>query len=364
MRVGLVIYGDLSHASGGFLYDRMMVESLREAGDAVDVLSLPWRGYGRCLLQNFDPRVRSRVADWNGDLLLQDELVHPSLFILNRTLRGTRRIPRVSIVHHLRTSEGPAGRAFGVYRAVEREFLAGAGGFIFNSEVTRRSVQELAGQGCTGIVVTPGGDRLGPGISEADAFSRAGEAGPLRVLFVGTLIPRKGLLELVAALGRLPPAAWRLTVAGSSGVDPGYAERVRRAVKELDLQGNVRMCGHLADAGLAAELRVHHVLAVPSLYEGFGIVYLEAMGFGVVPIGARTGGAAEVIRDGESGCLVPPGDVGALADSLRRLCEDRGRLRALAGGALARFREFPGWREGMARAREHLHTLARDRGTT
>ncbi|MGA2479216.1 MAG: glycosyltransferase family 1 protein, partial [Spirochaetia bacterium] len=101
MRVGLVIYGDLSFASGGFLYDRMLVDALKAAGDTVEVISLPWKSYGSCLLQNLDPRIRARLAGWDGELLLQDELVHPSLFILNRTLRTRRRIPRISIVHHL-----------------------------------------------------------------------------------------------------------------------------------------------------------------------------------------------------------------------------------------------------------------------
>jgi glycosyltransferase involved in cell wall biosynthesis len=359
MRIGLVIYGDLSFASGGFLYDRMLVQALRDEGDTVDVISVPWESYGRCLLHNLDRSLRARLSRWDGDLLLQDELVHPSMFMLNRTLRGPRRIPRVSIVHHLRTSEGPAGRACGIPRAVERAYLRTADSFLFNSEATRRSVQELAGGTCTGVVVTPGGDRLGPGVGEAEVLARAGEEGPLRVLFVGALIPRKGLLTLVAALARLRRGTWRLTVVGSPDADPGHSARVRRAVVESNLQDSVRMCGQMDDAGLAAELRVHHVLAVPSTYEGFGIVYLEAMGFGVVPIGASTGGAAEVIRDGESGCLVPPGDARALSAALLRLAEDRGRLRELARGALARFRQFPGWRAGMAAAREHLHDRAR-----
>ena len=362
MRVGLVICGDLSFPSGGFLYDRLLVEALRKAWDTVDVISLRWRSCGRGILANLEAPVRARLLGWDGDLLLQDELAHASLFMLNRTLRRAHRIPLISIVHHLRTSEGPAGRACGRFRGVERAYLRTASGFIFNSEATRRSVQELSGERCTGIVVTPGGDRLGPGLPEGDVLRRADEAGPLRVLFVGNLIPRKGLLTLIAALGLLEREQWRLTVIGSPDVDPACAAQARRAVRERGLQGSVRMCGMVDDEALASELRAHHVLAVPSMYEGFGIVYLEAMGFGVVPVGARTGGAAEVIRDGRSGCLVPPGDARALADTLRRLCEDRGLLRMLARGALARFREFPGWRETMGTACEYLRGLVQGKG--
>ena len=137
---------------------------------------------------------------------------------------------------------------------------------------------------------------------------RAPPSGPLRVLFVGNLIPRKGLLVLIAALGRLPRGTWRLTVVGSPVVDPGYAARVRRAVRDLGLQDSVRMRGQMDDAGLAAELRVHHVLAVPSLYEGFGIVYLEAMGFRrAFPSGPDTGVPRRSYGTGSQAAWCPRG---------------------------------------------------------
>ena len=123
MRIGLVIYGDLSTASGGFLYDRMLVEAFRRAGDTVDVISFPWKGYGACLFQNVDRALRASLLPWNGDLLLQDELNHPSLFSLNRTFRRLRPVPVISIVHHLRTSEQNPVAARRLYRRVERAYL-------------------------------------------------------------------------------------------------------------------------------------------------------------------------------------------------------------------------------------------------
>ena len=248
-----------------------------------------------------------------------------------------------------------------MYRKVERAYLRTVDGFLFNSEVTRRTVEDLTGERCRGLVVTPAGDRLGPGPGEQEIRRRAAEPGPLRVLFVGNLIPRKGLLTLLEALGRLPREKWRLSVVGSPDVDPGHAARVRRFIERNGMRNNVSMRGQADDAALAAALRTHHVLAVPSRYEGFGIVYLEAMGFGVVPIGSSAGGAAEIIRDGTSGCLVPPDSASALAAAIERLCEDRGHLQALGRGALARFREFPGWKQGMAAAREHLRSLVREK---
>jgi glycosyltransferase involved in cell wall biosynthesis len=362
MRAALVIYGDLATPSGGFLYDRMLVDTFRRAGDAVDVFSLPWKTYGGCLRQNFDRGLRSALLGWDGDLLLEDELTHPSLLLLNRWLHRARRVPVISIVHHLRCSELHPRIAHEAYRRVERSYLRSVDGFLFNSRATRRTVEELIRGPVDGIVVTPGGDRLGPGLSEEEILRRCESVGPLRVLFVGNIILRKGLHVLVEALGTIPEAQWRLTIVGARGMDPSYAASVDRVLASRGLLGKVHMPGPLDDAFLAAALREHHVLVVPSQYEGFGIVYLEAMGFGVVPIGSQAGGAAEIIEHERSGLLVPAGDARALAAAIADLAGNRGRLRILALEALRRFRAFPGWQESMGAAHRHLQKLVLQRG--
>ena len=84
MHLALVIYGSLDTVSGGYLYDRMLVQHLREQGDEVEIVSLPWRNYAVHLTQNFAPQLRN----WRGyDAILQDELNHPSLFIANRIIK-------------------------------------------------------------------------------------------------------------------------------------------------------------------------------------------------------------------------------------------------------------------------------------
>jgi glycosyltransferase involved in cell wall biosynthesis len=362
MRIALVLYGDLSAVSGGFLYDRMLVDALRRGGDTVDVIPFPRKAYAGCLLQNLDRGLRATLLGWNGDLMLQDELNHPSLFLLNRTLNRTRAFPVVAIVHHLKSSEQNPVPARGVYRRVERAYLRSVDGFVFNSIATRRSVAELMARPVgrlKGVVATPGGDRLGPLPTDQEVLSRCGTEGPLRLLFVGNIIPRKGLIDLIDALASIPSHLWRLTIAGSRGMDPGYAMEVDRAIAARGLAGNVSMAGPLDDIRLGEVYREHQVLVVPSRYEGFGIVYLEAMGFGVVPIGCRTGGAAEVIEHGKSGCLVPPGDSRALAEAIAGLAADRGLLRALAWEARRRFSVFPGWRSCMTSVREHLHEMSK-----
>ena len=88
MRVGLVIYGSLDSLSGGYLYDRKLVEYLRAQGDSVQVISQPPTNYAGAVLQNASSKFRQQLVNLEVDILLQDELNHPSLFLLNGWLRS------------------------------------------------------------------------------------------------------------------------------------------------------------------------------------------------------------------------------------------------------------------------------------
>ena len=97
MRIGFVIYGSLDTVSGGYFYDRKLVEYLRAQGNSVEIISLLWRNYATHLTDNFRFRLPADL-----DILIQDELNHPSLIAANA---GKHPYPIVSLVHHLRCSE-------------------------------------------------------------------------------------------------------------------------------------------------------------------------------------------------------------------------------------------------------------------
>lgn len=354
MRAGLIIYGSLATISGGYLYDRRLVDYLEGQGDDVEVFSLPWRSYPRHLADNLTPPFEERLARGRLDVLLQDELNHPSLPRLNRRLRGRDGPPVVAIVHHLRSSEARAVWPNRLYRLVERAYLRGIDGFVFNSATTRRAVEALAGAGRPSIVAHPGGDRLAATIGAEGVAQRATRPGPLHVLFVGNVIPRKGLHTLLRALAGITPPAWRLTVVGSLTADQSYARAIGRQIERAGLSARVDMRGSVSDAELAACLAASHVLAVPSTYEGFGIVYVEAMAFGLPVIATTAGAAGEVVSDGRDGFLIAPGDVAALAARIDLLSQDRARLTAMGRAAVARAAAHPGWEETTRRIRAFL----------
>lgn len=355
MRVGLMIYGSLDTLSGGYLYDRRLVDHLRQQGDTVEVISQSWKNYPAHLLQNFDREMIARLERLEIDLLLQDEINHPSLFWMNRRLAGRLAAPRAAVVHHLRSSEQhPAGLRL-IYRAVERAYLQTLDAFIYNSRTTRASVESLLGRQRPCVVATPGGDELGGGLLPVSPTKKPGD--PLRVLFVGNLIERKGLHTLLAAVALPQARGCELSIVGREDVDPGYTTRVQKLAEKCG--GRVRFLGRLTGPALRQAYRESDILAVPSSYEGFGIVYLEGMAAGLPALATTAGAAAEIIEDGKSGFLVPPENPRILADRLVRLANDPRRLAEMQSEARRRYRQFPTWEESMAQVRHFLLGLTR-----
>ncbi|MEO1271450.1 MAG: hypothetical protein AAFX99_25430, partial [Myxococcota bacterium] len=253
MKVGLIIYGDLNTRSGGYLYDRRLIEHLRAAGDTVELIQLPWRSWLQHLTDNISPSLWRRILQMDLDILLQDELNHPSLVLPNtlERLQQQRQWPILSIVHHLRCCEPEhPWWARNLYEAVERAYLATVDGFIFNSHVTRSEV-EARTPPRPHVVAWPGGDRLGA-LAPDDIRPRALRPGPLQLLFIGNITPRKGLHTLLDALSTLPYDLWRLHVVGSTAVAPEYMRRIRSQIAPM----RDSITADLPDDGLAVAARL------------------------------------------------------------------------------------------------------------
>ncbi|MBI5571411.1 MAG: glycosyltransferase family 4 protein [Desulfomonile tiedjei] len=358
----MVIYGSLDIVTGGFLYDRMLVEHLRSNGDSVEVFSLPWRHYPAHLLDNASGSLLHTLSDADVDLLLQDELNHPSLFLVNRRLKQRLNRPIVSIVHHLRSCELRPDWQNALYRLVEKSYLSTADAFIFNSETTRSAVRRLIGERTRSVVAYPGRDKVKPEIDASGVRRRAEARGPLRVLFVGSLIPRKELHTLIAALALLPKDLAVLDVVGSLTTDPPYVSDIRRQIERLALTECVRLLGTVTGSDLETHYSESHVLAVPSSYEGFGIVYLEGMGFGLPGIASSAGAAHEIITHGEDGFLVTPGDAATLAQHLEKLATDREEVVQLGVNALGRYARHPTWGESCETIAQFLRQIVNTSG--
>lgn len=155
------------------------------------------------------------------------------------------------------------------------------------------------------------------------------DSAPPYILAIGTVEPRKGLPDLVAAFDRVAESDpdIRLTIAGPAGWGE---DAVAASVREARHAGRIRRLGWTDDrSSLIANARV---LAYPSLYEGFGLPPLEAMSLGIPVVASSAGAIPEVV--GDAAVLVAPHDVAALAEGLLTVLQDATtRDRLIAAGS-------------------------------
>jgi glycosyltransferase involved in cell wall biosynthesis len=260
---------------------------------------------------------------------------------VGHTVRG--RSPRARL---LRTLGG----------ALERSTLADADAVVV---LTGRAASALQGDGVPAgrISTIPSG--FDPGL-----FATAGDdlpddvfpdAGRPRIGYVGRLAAQKRADLLVRAFGRMRQPA-SLIVVG----DGPERDRVRRLAVASPRAGRITMTGFVEHSAVPAVLASLDVLVLPSVYEEMGSVLVEAMVAGLPVVASDVGGIPEVVRQGETGLLVPPGDVAALTEALDRLAADPELRSRLAAGARTRSRSYS-WPHLAARvAGVYRQVLARD----
>lgn len=163
------------------------------------------------------------------------------------------------------------------------------------------------------------------------------------LLYVGRLQPIKGLETLLEAMVHLPDVA-RLLIVGGDQDEPenGHGEYLRGRVTALGLGERVRFLGAQPQERLRLFYAASDVTVMPSYYESFGMVALEAMACGSPVVASRVGGLTTTVRDGVTGYLVPEGDAGALAARLAGILADS-RLRERLGREATRWAAEHRW---------------------
>jgi glycosyltransferase involved in cell wall biosynthesis/phosphoheptose isomerase len=186
---------------------------------------------------------------------------------------------------------------------------------------------------------------------DLELFSPSGPAEPRaggrrRLLYVGRLVQRKGVGNVISALPRLPGV--ELVIAGGPEHerldDDPEARRLCELAAELGVADRVQMRGRVERERLPELIRsADAVVAVP-WYEPFGIVPLEAMACGVPVVAAAVGGMIDSVVDGRTGVHVPPRDPDRLAEAISTLLEDPARRRAYGTAGVKRARRLYDWR--------------------
>ncbi|WP_246750398.1 glycosyltransferase family 4 protein [Martelella lutilitoris] len=332
MRLVFAYPGDLQLRTGGYGYDRRLIAALEDAGWQVDLLPLgdgfpePVDGVKRAAEQAL-----CALAD--DTLVMIDGLAFGILDDF-AAWQGDR-LKFVALVHHpLALETGLTRERAEALRKSESRALEHARQIVVTSPETARELER-------GFATSR--DRITVAVPGTDPAPQArGSGGAAHVLSIGSLTPRKGHDILVAALKRVEDLAWTATIAGSRNLDGGTAAAIERQIDALGLGGRVRLAGAVEETGpLYAGA---DVFALASRYEGYGMVFAEALSHGLPIIACRAGAVPDVVPE-EAGFLVEVDDVDAFAAALRALLSDpdirRRKMEAAcrAGSALPRWDE-------------------------
>ncbi len=210
-------------------------------------------------------------------------------------------------------------------RLLAAPVVASARALIVQSAEEERLIRENGFPLPRVVRIAPGYTPLPPPIPGDWPFARSlGLPGPF-VLFTGRLASNKGFRAFLPAFARLhqhDPTASLVLV----GADGGQRPTIEALAAELGIAPAVRIVGFVAEeARLAAAFREARIFVLPSEYEAFGLVLLEALAQGTPVIASRVGGIPEFIEEGRAGLLVPPGDAGALGEAMLALWDDPDR---------------------------------------
>ncbi|GHC69115.1 glycosyltransferase family 4 protein [Limoniibacter endophyticus] len=337
--------GDLEIRTGGYGYDRRILHALGKRGWKVEALPLG---------ENFPQPDEHALAHATRMLetvpdeafLLIDGLAYGVMPEVAQVLSA--RLKLVALIHHPLAREGHLEPL--VKERLERsetEALKHAHAVVVTSPATKRQLAAEFGVDESRIAIAlPGTD---PGIQASGSPD-----GVPHILAIGTIIRRKGHDVLVEALAENADLEWTCRIIGNRSVDAAFTQELEDRIGRLGLSGRISLTGQVDDT--RGELPAADIFALATYYEGYGMVFAEAMAHGLPIVATRAGAIPDVVPQ-EAGILVEPGNAAAFGQALRRLLQDRELRTGLAAGSRRHGATLPGWDETAATIEKVLETI-------
>lgn len=278
----------------------------------------------------FNLKARSLAGAVNADVLVGFDL--DGVFVAKSGFSHIASIKGV-IADEATHESGMTRLGLTVQARLEAMHVRRADRVITTSEYSSRQISKFYGVEPRKIAVVP--ELIDLAAWERALREKPREEGPLCVLCVAHLYPRKGVDTLLRAFARVRPDSV-LRIIG----DGPARGRLERLADEVHLTDRVRFLGHLPLQELMAEYRNASLFALPSSQEGFGIVFLEAMASWLPVIAGRAAAVPEVVVEGSTALLVEPEDERSLTEALETLLSDPRRRRAMGSAGLEHVRRY------------------------
>lgn len=350
--IALVLPGDPLTASGGYEYDRRMMEGLHNLGWITQVVTLD-SSFPFPTADALIDAERKLAALSAHSLVMLDGLALGAMPDVVHAHRD--RLRMVGLVHHPLAAETGLSPAL-VSRLFqsERRALQAMRFIVVTSPATRRALAAYGVDPDCIAVAEPGVDhpeRTSFPVKSCDAST------PVRMLCVATITPRKGHEMLFNALSGVEHLSWTLTCVGSLERSPATVRALNMRIDAAGWNDRITLTGELDEAALQQQFRAADLFVLATHFEGYGMAVAQALSHGLPVVSARTGAIADLVPSA-AGLLIEPGDEAALRAALSSVLSDPDSRRRLADGARAAGDKLSSWNVAGQRLSEVLSCVA------
>jgi glycosyltransferase involved in cell wall biosynthesis len=341
-RLALLTMGDPARVTGGYLFHRRLADRAPQHDMKIEFVSVPDLPLAWAIMAG--PGWLRHPALVNADALVLDSIAAaPAAPWLGRL-----RMPMLGMLHQPLGGMDTGRLGQSVRAPFDRWAYRRAELLMVASEWL---AQQLAAAGTPRsllLVVPPGKDPAPAGADPTDDDTEAAMADVrqhrrMAALCVANWLPRKGILELLEAVARLPDDLLTLHLVGETATPGPYAARVRRRLAKLDISGRVVVHGVIPAVAVARMYRNVDAFVLPSFEEPYGTVWGEAMAAGLPVVGWHAGNLPFLADQEREGLLAPAGDVPALSRALERMALEPELRGAMGRAARERAASRPTW---------------------
>ncbi|PJI84423.1 glycosyltransferase involved in cell wall biosynthesis [Yoonia maricola] len=335
MRTALAVPGDLATLTGGYIYDRRLLHELRALGIDVTHIALPG-SFPEPPARDMDAAFAQLASIPDDCPVIIDGLAFGAM---DPARTAQVRAPIVALVHHPLALENglDAGRAQALYDS-ERANLSRAVQVIVPSPHTAALLVTDYGVSQDRIhIARPGTDRPSEPACPVD---------PPLILSVGIQLPRKGHDVLLKALTQITDLDWQAKIVGAP-LDAGYAQELADLRLSLGLADRVKLTGQIGRNALRALFGSATLFALATRFEGYGIVFDEALAHDLPIVSCAAGAVPDTVPP-DAGILVPPDAPEAFANALRQVLSDPDCRQTLTAAARTAGQALPTWQDTAA----------------
>ena len=331
--------------TGGNIYNRHMMTHLMKSEKVHRVvIENPFRS------DHLKEDLKYLLAE-RGNIFIIDSLLATNTDLLRSLDDINRSAGKYLMVHFLNILDS---REKKIARIVEEnKHLECFDGFITSSHYSREILVKNGIPENDVVIVKPG-------ILLPERLPDKTPNKPLRLLTVSSLLPGKGLLEILEILDNLTDIEWHWELVGETGIDPVYYQKFLRQVEQTPIRDRIFCSGAVAQEELFEKYRCSDIFILPSEFESCSMVTMEAMAYGLPVVAHGVGGLTELVRNAKTGYLISLNNQSEFSRQLRQLMlKDELRLQL---GVQARqvSTQFDSWETAAIRLNEFVKTHSKN----